>query len=185
MANQKSVVGVFYHKADADNCFNSLLHRGLTTSEINVMMSERTRNLYFAEGAEYDLEPQQNEQTGSSAGSRAIEGMGVGGAVGTAMGATIAAIAALGTSLLIPGLNVIVAGPLAAALAGGGAGALAGGLVGALAGLGVPEQNAQVYNEAMNQGGVVISVTPRTADQISEIKQVMIDHHGQEVCSCS
>lgn len=184
MAYQQSVVGVFYSKADADNCFNALLHRGFTTSEINVMMSERTRNLYFAQDIDLDQSESRRDQSGTTAGSHAMEGMGVGGAVGTAVGATIAAIAALGTSLLIPGLNVIVAGPLVAGLAGGGAGALAGGLVGALAGMGLSEQNAQVYNDAMKQGGVVISVTPRDADQASQIKQVMIEHRGQEVCCC-
>ena len=184
MANEKSIVGVFYSKVDADACFNDLLHHGFTTSEINVMMSEGTRNLYIAETANGEDTLGAREEQGTRAGSHAIEGMGVGGAVGTAVGATIAAIAALGTSLLIPGLNLIVAGPLVAGLAGGGAGALTGGLLGALAGMGVSEQNAQVYNDAMRQGGVVISVTPHNADQAATIKQVMIEHRGQEVCAC-
>ena len=43
----------------------------------------------------------------------------------------MAAVAAAGTSLAIPGLGVVIAGPLAAALAGAGAGAATGGLLGA------------------------------------------------------
>jgi hypothetical protein len=39
--------------------------------------------------------------------------------VGTVVGASAAAIAAIGTSIVIPGLGWVVAGPLVAALAGG------------------------------------------------------------------
>ena len=56
-----------------------------------------------------------------------------------------AAIAAIGTSLVIPGLGLVVAGPLAAALAGAGAGGTAGGLIGALVGHGMPEDRTKKY----------------------------------------
>ena len=71
--------------------------------------------------------------------------------MGTAVGATLAAIAAVGTVLIIPGLNLIVAGPIVAALAGGGVGAVAGGLVGGLVGLGIPERDAVVYNRSLQE----------------------------------
>ena len=43
------------------------------------------------------------------------------------MGAALAALFAVGTSIAIPGLGLVVAGPIAAALAGAGAGAATGG----------------------------------------------------------
>lgn len=48
--------------------------------------------------------------------------MGIGSAIGGTIGAVAAAVAAAGTSLVFPGLGIVVAGPLAASLAGGGAG---------------------------------------------------------------
>ncbi len=59
-------------------------------------------------------------------GTNAAEVAGVGGAIGGTLGAVVAAFAAVGTSLAIPGLGLIVAGPLAAGIAGAGAGGAAG-----------------------------------------------------------
>lgn len=78
-------------------------------------------------------------------GTHAADGAGIGGAVGAAL----AAIAAVGTSLAIPGLGLVVAGPLAAALAGAGAGGATGGLLGALIGAGIPEHRAKVYDAGL------------------------------------
>ena len=50
------------------------------------------------------------------------------------------AVAAVGTTLLIPGLGIVVAGPLAAVIAGAGAGAATGGLIRALVGWNIPEE---------------------------------------------
>ena len=49
-------------------------------------------------------------------GSKAAEGAGVGGAIGGTVGAILAAIAAVGTTIAIPGLGLVIAGPLAAAI---------------------------------------------------------------------
>src|SRR5258708_3068976 len=108
-------------------------------------MSDTTRSRYFPHGRDEDKIP---------ATDHAAAGMGIGGAIGTAIGATLAAILAMGTTLVVPGLFIVIAGPLAAALAGGGAGAVAGGLIGALVGLGIPEPSARAHQEALHEGRV-------------------------------
>ena len=55
---------------------------------------------------------------------------------------TLAAVVAVGTPSLLPGINLVIAGPIAAALAGAGAGAVTGGVIGALVGVGIPEYRA-------------------------------------------
>src|SRR5207249_11816950 len=110
-------------------------------------------------------------------------GMGVGGAIGTAVGATLAAVIAAGSTLAIPGLG-IVAGPLVAAFAGGGAGAVTGGLIGTLVGAGMTEQNAQAYDEALRNGGVVIGVLPHNSDHASDIQKRFKELNGENVCYC-
>src|SRR4029077_13138704 len=74
---------------------------------------------------------------------------GPGAGVGAALGGTAGLLAGLGV-IAIPGLGpVVAAGALAAAAVGAVAGAATGGVVGALVHAGVPEEDAQVYCEAV------------------------------------
>ncbi len=161
-SQQQMVTAVFRDRASADAAFDWLHTIGYNNSEVNVLMSDKTRRMHYSDDANVKV----------NAGSKAAEGMGIGGAIGTAVGAGIAAIAAIGTSLVIPGLGLglVVAGPLAAAFAGAGAGAVTGGLVGALVGWGIPEDNAKAYQEALKDGGVVMGVTARNSRDASNIK---------------
>src|SRR4051794_561940 len=174
-AKRQWVSGVFRDRVNAERAFDAVRAMGYTENEINVLMSDQTRMRFFP----------KDKETRAEAGSMAQEGMGVGGAIGTAVGATLASIAAIGTSLAIPGLGLIVAGPLAAALAGGGAGAVTGGLIGALVGWGIPEANAQAYQAALREGGVVIGVESRNSTDASHIEKAFKDHHGESVYTCS
>ena len=90
------------------------------------------------------------------------------------------AFAAIGTSILIPGIGW-VAGPIAAALAGGGAGAVTGGLIGGLIGFGIPESNARAYEEALRDGGIAIGVTPHNSTDASKIKEKFKELKGENV----
>lgn len=98
---------------------------------------------------------------GRKAGMKAMARAGVGGAIGTALGAVTAVIAATAV-IAVPGVGVVAAGPLAAALAGAGAGALTGGLIGALAGLGMPEDRARLDDEGLKRDGMVMGVARRS-----------------------
>src|SRR5262245_66138024 len=171
----KLVHVVFPNQRDAEQAFDYLAGLGYEDTEVNVLMSETTRSCFSQAKAEGEKHP---------AGTMATEGMGVGGAIGTAVGATIAAIAAIGTSVALPGVGLIVAGPLAAALAGGGAGAVTGGLIGALVGAGMTEQNAEAYEEALRNGGVALAVTPRNSDDSDAIEKKFKEFNGENVCCC-
>jgi hypothetical protein len=94
-------------------------------------------------------------------GTKAAEGAGKGSAIGGTVGAIAGAIAAVGTSLIIPGLGIVIAGPIAAGLAGAGAGGITGGLLGALIGSGIPEARAKLYESGIKQGRIVMGVRPR------------------------
>jgi hypothetical protein len=176
MADKKMVMAVFRDRVNAEQAFDYLHTLGYRDTDINVLMSDKTRSAFYATS--------DPDAPRHSAGSLATEGMGIGGAIGTAVGATLAAVAAIGTSIAIPGLGLIVAGPLAAALAGGGAGAVTGGLIGALVGAGMTEQNVDAYNEALRNGGVVIGVHPHNDDDIDTIRDKFEDLGGENVCYC-
>ncbi|MDQ2066989.1 hypothetical protein Q9295_11430 [Xinfangfangia sp. CPCC 101601] len=87
-------------------------------------------------------------------------------ASGTATGAGVGAVAGGGAGLLaglgmlaIPGIGPLVAaGWLAATAAGAVGGAMVGGAIGALADIGVSEEEAPVFHEAMRRGSVALTV---------------------------
>jgi hypothetical protein len=181
MADRRQMVtGVFRNRVDAEKAFDYLYANGYRDSEINVLMSDSTRSTFYPNAADKDKH---------SAGTLATEGMGVGGAIGTAVGATLAAVAVTAGTIVMPGIGtaagLTIAGPIAAALAaGGGAGAVTGGLIGALVGAGMTEQNAEAYSEALKNGGVVIGVHPHSSDDANRIEKKFEELGGENVCTC-
>lgn len=145
----RMLTGLFRDRESAERAYRSLQDRGYGKDDVNLLMSDDTRKKHFAD--------QDTEL-----GTKAWEGAGKGAAIGGGVGATLAAFAAIGTTLALPGLGLLIAGPIAAALAGGGAGALTGGLVGALVGHGIPEEHAKIYEKGIREGGIVMGVNPRT-----------------------
>lgn len=171
--NSKMITAVFRDRYDAIEAFDWLRVQGYSQDKISVLMSDQTR-LHYAN----DVKEGKNKR-----GSKLAEGAATGGAIGTAVGAGLAALAAIGTSLVLPGLGLIIAGPVAAAFAGGGAGAVAGGLIGGLVGYGIPESNAKAYEEALRDGGVAIGVVPRNSEEASAIKKEFEELRGDNIIS--
>lgn len=166
------LTGIFNDKESSESAYKSLRDRGYSDDDINVIMSDDTRKKYYGDG----------NVTDSDLGSKAAEGTGVGGAIGGTLGAIIGGIAAIGTNLVLPGLGLVVWGPIAAALAGAGAGGLTGGLVGALIGWGIPEDRAKMYETGVNEGGTVLGVKPRNADDADYFETEWKDNHrGQHI----
>src|SRR5688500_5913728 len=137
-------------RVQAEQAYQSLAARGYNVEDINLVMSDDTRKKYFASDRDTEL------------GNKAAKGAGVGGAIGGTLGAIAAALAAVGTAVALPGLGLLVAGPIAAALAGAGAGGITGGLVGALVGAGIPEVRVKHYEKGIQSGGILMGVQPRT-----------------------
>jgi uncharacterized protein (TIGR02271 family) len=146
---------MFRDRESAERAYNSLTQRGYSKDDINVIMSDETRKKYYPEG---------KDSADSDFDSKALEGLGTGSAIGGTAGAVLGAIAAIGTSVALPGLGLLVAGPLAGALVGAGAGGATGGLIGALVGSGIPEEHAKQYEEGVKQGGIVLGFNPRSSE---------------------
>ncbi|HET7281775.1 MAG TPA: hypothetical protein VFI67_05590, partial [Sphingomicrobium sp.] len=104
-----------------------------------------------------------------------------GGAIGGTFGAIAAAVAAVGTSIAIPGLGLVIAGPLAAAFAGAGAGGAAGGLVGALIGWGIPEERVKRYESGIKSGGILMGVKARSSDDAEYFQDEWKRSNGTEI----
>ena len=90
-------------------------------------------------------------------------------------------IAAVGTSIAIPGLGLVIAGPIAAAVAGAGAGGAAGTLVGALVGWGIPEERVKHYESGIKEGGILMGVTPRSDEDAAHFETTWKTHRGEQI----
>ncbi len=166
-AQRPIMTSSFRDRESAERAYNAISARGYKSDEIHVLMSDETRKRYFIkDGEKTDM------------GNKALQGAGVGGAVGGAVGATLVGIAAAAATLTLPGIGLLIAGPLAGALAGGAAGAAAGGLVGVLVGAGIPEDRAKVYETDLKAGGIVLGVKPRHDD---DARYFETEWHGQHV----
>lgn len=154
----------------AEHYYNRLRERGYTDDNIDIIMSDDTRKKYFSNSGEYL----------SGFGNKALEGAGTGSAIGSAVGAAVGIIAAIGTSLIIPGLGIVVAGPLAAGLAGAGAGGVTGGIIGALIGFGIPEDKAKIYEQDIKNGNIVIGVHLRS-DDVSDLEDYWHNDKTEEI----
>ena len=164
----RMVTGLFRDRESAENAYRSVSTRGYGKDDVNLLMSDETRKTHFAD-------------TDTELGSKALEGAGAGAAIGGTTGAILGAIAAIGTSVVLPGLGLIVAGPLAAALAGAGAGGATGGLIGALVGSGIPEDRAKAYDEGVRQGGIVVGVNPKTDEDAEYFEKEFRTHRGEHI----
>src|SRR5690349_3424845 len=170
-SSQRMVTGLFPDRESAERAYRDVSARGYGGDAVNLVMSDETRRRHFlSEGApETEL------------GNKAAKGAGVGAGVGGAVVATLAAIAAVGTSVVIPGLGLVVAGPLAAGLAGAGAGGIAGGLVGALIGAGIPEERVKHYEQGIKDGGILMGVSPRSDEDARYFEDRWSAHSGQVI----
>lgn len=165
MAKSELVTGLMKNRVAAEAAVDAVLKRGYTRDDISVLMSDATRNKEFA------LQTR----------THAVDGAGIGGAVGGAVGAIAAVIAAVGTTLVLPGLNLVIAGPIAAALAGAGAGGATGGLIGALIGAGIPEHRAKVYDAGIREGGILIGIEARNEDDTDKLERLLEDMGAEHV----
>jgi len=153
---KKALFGLAESQAQAVSIFNQLLGAGFSDNDISVLFPDETGTRHFTH------EKHTKAPEGAAAGAGA--GVIIGGALGWMVG--------IGT-LMIPGAGpFIAAGPIMAALAGAGAGAAAGGLTGALIGMGMPEYEAEQYEEKMKGGNILISVHAEDGADRTRVKEI-------------
>jgi hypothetical protein len=173
-----TVTGLFRNRASAEAAFRSAQSLGYDASDINVIMSDETREREF-EGKSSALAQKAQESAPES--SQAAEELG--GPAGGTVGTIAPVIAAIGTVLLIPGLGLAAAGPVAIALTAAGAVGLAGGLIGALTQWGVPKSRVQEYEAAVRKGGILLGVKAKSQEEAEKLSRAWTDAGGEAVKS--
>jgi hypothetical protein len=157
------VTGIFDTADGADHAITRLLSDGFAKEDISLILPKGAHTTYEM--------PPVSENT-----SAVAEGGFTGAAIGSAFGALLASLTTVG-SLAITGGNIIMAGPIVAALSGAGAGGVIGGLGGVLIGAGYAIDEARRYEEYIKAGKTIVAVTVR--DEIKEARaRIALRNHG-------
>jgi len=174
----QTVIGVFEDRFDAEAAIDELKDMGFNPKDVSVVVKG---------GSGENISGGNISGTkGGSVAEGAVSGAATGGVLGGLAGLLIG----LG-ALAIPGVGAfLVGGPIAIALgltgaaattiSGATTGALAGGLVGGLIGLGVPEDQARVYEQRVREGAVLLAVPTHSETGESEVRKVFSEYNADE-----
>jgi hypothetical protein len=149
------VSGIFNSEREIESLLSELRSRGLRDEDISVLMSEQTRDKYVALREE----------------SKSPEGATVGSVSGGILGAILGGLSVVG-NVFLPGIGLLVAGPLVGALSGAAIGTATGGLIGALVGAGIPEHEAKFFEDAIKEEGNVFIIAHVPHEDTGEIKNL-------------
>jgi uncharacterized membrane protein len=153
-----TVIGIFRDNKQAGNAVSEFVNKGFT-NDITVVAKEGVM------GDTNVHEVKKDVTEGTTTG--AVAGATVGG---------LAALLSGVASFVVPGVGLLVYGPLATFLGGLAAGALTGGLMGALVDYGIPEEKAKVYQQRLEAGEVLVGVS--TGNMTSDDAQMVLKKHG-------
>ena len=170
--NSKMVTGLFKDSESVERAYEVVSQRDYGTADINVVMSDDTRKRYVSDPREINIE----------LGRKVMEGGEMGGPTGGTMGMIIPALIALGV-VALPGLGLVLAGPVAVALAAAGAAGLTGGLMAALSDWGIPDERAKQYEAGIRGGGIMVGVRTRSDEDARHFEQEWKAIGGQHVHS--
>lgn len=168
------LLGVFEDRERVEDAIADFKSIGLDAKDISIMMKD----------------PGEAEDVASSTGANVAGGAVSGATTGGIIGGIAGLLIGIG-AIAIPGIGgLLVGGPIAAALGLSGAaastatgaltGALAGGIVGALIGLGVPEEDARIYEERIQAGAILLAV-PSPEEREEEVREIFEEHGASQI----
>jgi hypothetical protein len=164
----KTVIGLMDNLHEAQAVVREFIASGIAREDIGFMANQRHA---VPDSAHL------NESEGSRAASGALTGAGTGAALGGIAGLALAV-----APLAIPGIGpILAAGPIAAALTGAGVGAVAGSVIGSLTNIGVTEEQAHYYAEALRRGGILVTVAAESQAQVDNVVAVMKRHGAVDI----
>jgi hypothetical protein len=170
MIRNKRAAGVFRKRSDAEAALAELRDAGFVMDNVSIIGKDTGKNVNAVSATDMR-------------GNKADDGAKTGAATGAALGGLGGLLVGLG-ALAIPGVGPVIAGgaaatALATALTGGAIGAAAGGVAGGLVGLGIPEQQAQVYSDSINRGDYLVMVDG-SEDEVRRAEPILKRHGIQD-----
>ena len=160
MVKTRPVLGIYSTRDGAESAVDALRRAGFSSADISVLLPE-------------DASSNGEERIAGEHSTKAPQGAKAGAGSGAVVGGALGWLAGMG-ALIIPGLGpFLAAGPLVTTLIGAGVGGAIGGFAGALIGLGIPEEEAKLYEARMQKGGILVAVQCDTAKQVQKAKATM------------
>ena len=163
------VYGLAKSDAQAIRIANRLRDAGFSPDEVSILSHDR--------GDVRDLGHQNS--------TKAPEGAATGAGTGALLGGALGWMAGIG-ALAIPGVGpLIAAGPIIATLTGAAVGGSLGGVSGALVGLGIPEYEAQLYENRLRDGHTLLCVTVSDSEEAARARKVLTDEKAESISTGS
>lgn len=168
------IFGVFKDRESAENAINELETEGFDPKNISIVMQDHKNAQVIQD----------------STGTHIVQGATTGATTGAVIGGITGLLVGIG-AIAIPGIGaLLIGGPIAAALgltgaaastvAGATTGALAGGLIGALVKLGIPEEDAKVYEDRVKSGAILVAVSAKTGTH-KEASSILTEQGAEQV----
>lgn len=168
---KKTLLGVFDNREHVEEAIDKLHAYGLNPKDFSIVMKDRKEA--------QDI----SKDTGSSVGEGALAGATTGAAIG--------GITGLLAGTVLPGLGgLLIGGPIGAALglsgaaattvSGAATGAVAGGLIGALMGMGLSEDEAEMYEAHVREGAILL-IVPVNDTQMRFARDVFAETNAMDV----
>lgn len=168
----RTVIGVFSNEPYAEEAIVTLDERGFQAEDISVLMKDTAMG----------HEVEHNTQ------AHVVKGVASGATTGAVIGGVAGLLVGIG-ALTIPGIGAfVVGGPLALALGLTGTaaatvtGAVAGGLIGALMGLGLTKEEAEVYEERIKEGALLVAI-PVSEEREEEVMSILSRFNATDITS--
>ncbi len=146
----KTIIGVFSSRDDAEDALYELESRGYNPKDVSIVMKDTAESKKLA------------EDTGATVAENPVSGATTGGLVGALAGLLV------GTGVT-PGFGALFIG-----------GPLAGGLLGVLTGLGISKEEAEVYEERIREGGILVAV-PAANRRVDEVIDVLEESGADQI----
>ncbi len=160
---QGTVSGVFFTKRDADAAYQALLDVGHTHEDISVLMSDETLNnqksVYIQDFTIDEANSSAFEKTKDTISN---------------------AIISITSMISLPGLGIAISNKIFKKLSSNEP-AAEGETVGSVVAFAIPETHALSYGDGMSEGGIIISVDPRSAQEKRAIVAAFKENNGHDI----
>ncbi|HEY6542266.1 MAG TPA: hypothetical protein VIZ18_15085 [Ktedonobacteraceae bacterium] len=140
MTENRVAVGVFADPRQAEQAFHELRQAGFRDDQLGFIVRDRA------------------VVSGEEAREHAVTEEEMTPATGAVVGGILGSIAGVTAAILIPGLGPAIAGGILTTVGGAALGAATGGLIVMLTHMGVPEEEAQSYNQEFQAGRIIVIV---------------------------